>query len=120
MNGVLVVDDMPHTRRFVCRVLDREGFHTYEAENGATAYAAARAHPDDIVMALIDVELPGASGVEVSAVIRRTVPSARVVFTTGYDVTALIAAGRLPSDAVVLRKPFTVAALVDVVRRTIQ
>jgi CheY-like chemotaxis protein len=120
MNGVLVVDDMPHTRRFVCRVLDREGFQTYEAENGATAYAAARSHPDDIVVALIDVELPGAGGAEVSAVLRRTVPDARMIFTTGHDVATLVADGRLPHDAVVLRKPFTVAALLEVVRGTSQ
>lgn len=116
MNGVLVVDDMPHTRRFVCRVLDREGFRTYEAENGAAAYAAARSHPDDIVVALIDVELPGAGGAEVSAALRRTVPDARMIFTTGHDVDTLVADGRLPHDAIVLRKPFTVAALLEVVR----
>lgn len=120
MFGVLVVDDMPQTRRFVCRILDREGFQTFEAENGATAYAAARSHPDEIDLALVDVELPGASGSEVSAVLQRTLPRTRVVFITAHDPDAMIAAGRLPGDAVVLRKPFTVAALVDVVRRTIQ
>jgi CheY-like chemotaxis protein len=116
MNGVLVVDDMPHTRRFVCRVLGREGFQTWEAENGATAYAAARSHPDDIGLALIDVELPGAGGREVSAVLKRTLPSARMVFITAHDAAGLIADGLLPPDAVVLRKPFTVSALLDVVR----
>ncbi len=35
--GVLIVDDMPQTRRFVCQVLEREGFQTFEAENGAFA-----------------------------------------------------------------------------------
>jgi DNA-binding response OmpR family regulator len=116
MNGVLVVDDMPQTRRFVCRVLDREGFQTYEAENGAMAYAAARSHPDEITLALVDVELPGANGGEVGAVLKRALPSARVVFITAHDTRALIAAGLIPPDAVVLRKPFTVAALLDVVR----
>jgi hypothetical protein len=32
----------------------------------------------------------------------------------------MLADGRLPQDAQVLRKPFTVAALVNTVRRTIQ
>ena len=116
MGGVLVVDDMPHTRRFVCRVLDREGIQTYEAENGATAYAKARSHPDDISLALVDVELPGAGGREVGAVLGRTLADVRVVYITGHDVDTLIADGRLPEGAFVLRKPFTVAALLDVVR----
>jgi DNA-binding NtrC family response regulator len=119
MKGVLVVDDMPHTRRLVRRVLDREGFEIYEADNGATAYAAARSHPDDIKMALVEVELPGAGGAEVGAALQRTVPGAHVVFITGHDVATLVADGRLPEGAVVLRKPFTVAALLDIVRRTI-
>ena len=116
MNGILVVDDMPQTRRFVCRVLDREGFRTFEAENGATAYAAARSHVDEIALAIIDVELPGASGREVSAALRKTIPNARHIFMTGLDINVLLAEGRLPPDAVVLKKPFTVTALLDTVR----
>ncbi len=114
--GVLIVDDMPHTRRFVSRVLDREGFQVYEAENGTTAYAAARAHPDNIDVALVDVELPGTWGREVGAALQRTIPDARVVYITGHNIDTLVADGRLPDDAVVLQKPFTVAALVDFVR----
>lgn len=115
-SGVLIVDDMPHTRRFVSRVLDREGYHTFEADNGAMAYAAARSHPDDIDIALVDIELPGAWGREVGAALQRTIPDARIVYITGHDIDTLVAEGRLPDDAVVLQKPFTVAALVDTVR----
>ncbi len=117
-SGVLIVDDMPHTRRFVCRILDREGFRTFEAENGAMAYATARRHPDDIDVALVDVELPGAWGKEVAAALKRTIPDAQVVYITGHDIDTLVADGRLPVDAVVLQKPFTVAALVESVRST--
>ena len=116
MSGILVVDDMPQTRRFVCNVLDREGYETYQAENGATAYAAARSHHGAIDVALVDVELEGAGGREVGAALQRALPAARVVFITGHDIDMLLAQGRLPEDAVVLRKPFTVAALVETVR----
>ncbi|MEQ1728918.1 MAG: response regulator [Vicinamibacterales bacterium] len=114
--GVLIVDDMPQTRRFVCQVLEREGFQTFEAENGATAYAVARAHPDDVDVALVDVELPGAWGKEVAAALKHAIPDAHVVYMTGLDIDMLVADGRLPDDAVVLKKPFTVAGLVDAVR----
>ncbi len=114
--GVLVVDDMPHTRRLVCRILDREGFQTYEAENGAMAYAEARRHPGDIDVALVDVELPGAWGKEIAAALKRTIPDAQVVYMTGHDINTLITDGCLPEDAVVLHKPFTVSALVEAIR----
>ncbi|MGE3957025.1 MAG: response regulator [Vicinamibacterales bacterium] len=118
VKGVLVVDDMPHTRRLVCRVLDREGIETFEAEDGAAAYAAVRSHPDDISLALVDVELSEPTGGEVGAEIKRSLPQARVVFMTGQDIDMLVAEGRLPDNAVVLRKPFTLTALVDTVRST--
>jgi CheY-like chemotaxis protein len=116
MSAVLIVDDMPQTRRFLARVLGREGYNTYEAENGAEAYATARSHPDDITIAFVDVDLPGAGGREVSAALLRTLSDARIIFITGQDIDALVADGRLAEDAVVLKKPFTVAALLDSVR----
>ncbi len=117
-SGVLIVDDMPQTRRFVSRILEREGFLTFEAENGAMAYAAARSHPDDIDVAVVDIDLPGASGDEVAAVLKRTIPNLRVVYITAHDIGALVASGRLSDDAIVLQKPFTVAALIDIVGRS--
>lgn len=116
VKGVLVVDDMPHTRRFVCRVLDREGYETFEAEDGAGACAAAQAHPDAISVALVDVGIAGTSGDEVGQALQRAIPDARVVFMTGQDIDMLVAEGRLSDNAVVLRKPFTLSALVDTVR----
>jgi len=115
-NGVLVVDDMPQTRRFVARVLDREGYEVFEAENGAMAHSAARTHQATISVALVDVELVGAGGREVAAEIVKWVPQARIVFITGLDVGALRKDGRLPEHAVILKKPFTVAELVATVR----
>ena len=115
MKGVLVVDDMPHTRRLVCRVLDREGFETFEAESGAAAYEAARLHPGQISVALVDVERSGPAGADVRAELQRAIPEARILFMTAHDIDALVAEGRLPDNAVVLRKPFTLATLVDTV-----
>ncbi|MBS1818321.1 MAG: response regulator [Acidobacteria bacterium] len=118
LTGVLVVDDMPHTRKLVCRVLDREGFDTFEAEDQASACAAAASHHDHIDVALVDVELEGASASEVRTALQRQLPDARFVFMTRLDIDTLVAEGRLPDNAVVLRKPFTLSALVDTVRAT--
>lgn len=115
-NGVLIVDDMPQTRVLLGRVLRRAGMLTFEAGCGAMAYAVARSHPDEILVFLVDVDLPGASGPEVAEALVKAIPSARVVFMTGHPIPELVAAGCLDSTAVVLQKPFTLASVIAVVR----
>ena len=65
---VLVVDDMPDTRRLMRRVLERASLVVLEAENGAAGLAAIRAtRPDAVVL---DLRMPGLSGFEVARAVR--------------------------------------------------
>lgn len=62
---VLVVDDHPSFRRFARRLLESGGFAVVdEAEDGASALAAAQALRPDAV--LLDVLLPDVTGFEVA------------------------------------------------------
>jgi CheY-like chemotaxis protein len=65
---VLVVDDMPDTRRLMRRVLERASLVVVEAENGTEGLAAIRAtRPDAVVL---DLRMPGLSGFEVARAVR--------------------------------------------------
>lgn len=65
---VLVVDDMPETRRLMRRVLERAGMDVTEAETGEDGLATIRRdHPDAVVL---DLRLPGISGFEVARAVR--------------------------------------------------
>jgi CheY-like chemotaxis protein len=65
---ILVVDDMPETRRLMRRVLERSGLRVIEAENGEAALRAiARDRPTLVVL---DLRLPGISGFEVARKVR--------------------------------------------------
>lgn len=65
---VLVVDDMPETRRLMRRILERAGMEVTEAETGEEGLAAIRRdHPDAVVL---DLRLPGISGFEVARAVR--------------------------------------------------
>jgi len=97
-------------------VLDRAGYDVTEAADGPAAVAAFR---DDTAVVVLDVKLPGLSGWDVLAELRRLRPDVRVVLTTGSiydehdgDVTQAVPTAVLP-------KPYRPADLVAVVGRVL-
>jgi DNA-binding response OmpR family regulator len=65
---VLVVDDSPQVRRLVRKVLEFAGHDVTEAEDGRVAWRMmSTTRPDLVVM---DVSMPGPSGLEVCRAIR--------------------------------------------------
>ncbi|MEQ1492249.1 MAG: response regulator, partial [Terricaulis sp.] len=66
---ILIVDDDPAQRRLLQAAVERNGFLTRAAENGAQAVEAVEKHADiDIV--LLDLVMPGMSGQEALKEIR--------------------------------------------------
>lgn len=65
---ILVVDDDPSAVRLVREALTRAGYSFFEARDGHGALAAIREHRPDLV--IMDVEMPGLSGVEVCRIVK--------------------------------------------------
>ncbi|GIU67160.1 sigma-54-dependent transcriptional regulator [Candidatus Phycosocius spiralis] len=65
---VLIVDDDPSQRRLLQAAVERQGFATRSAEDGAQAIAQALDPAVDVV--LLDLIMPGVSGMEALAAIR--------------------------------------------------
>jgi CheY-like chemotaxis protein len=68
MPKILVVDDMPATRRLMRRVLERVSIEVIEADTGEAGLAAIRREAPDAVV--LDLRLPGMSGFEVARAVR--------------------------------------------------
>ncbi|MGY1636212.1 response regulator [Geodermatophilus sp. SYSU D00742] len=114
---VLVADDEDDIRALVCLAVRRAGCTVVaEAADGTGALTAARTDPPDL--AVLDVSMPGATGLEVCAALRADPATAGVrvlLLSAGAspdDVAGGLAAG---ADAY-LAKPFPVAGLVARVR----
>ena len=77
--SILLVDDHPIVRQGYRRVLENQ--HDFqvvaEADDAASAYAAFKAHAPDIVV--MDLSMPGASGLEAIRNIRAREPRARIL-----------------------------------------
>ena len=82
---VLVVDDHAVVREGIRHILEGEpGFAVVaEAGNGAEALRLAETHQPDVVV--LDVTMPGESGLRVAPRLRAAVPSARILFLSMHD-----------------------------------
>jgi DNA-binding NarL/FixJ family response regulator len=82
---VLVVDDHAVVREGIRHVLAGEpGFEVVgEAANGEQALALAEAHRPDVVV--LDVTMPGESGLRVAPRLRAAVPGARVLIMSMHE-----------------------------------
>jgi two-component system LytT family response regulator len=102
---VLVVDDEPLTRTALANLLSRrtdvEKFHM--AEDAEQALAALRTSPCDVL--LLDIHMPGMSGLQmVEQLSRQDPPVPAVVFITAYQEHAVEAFEKRAVDYVL--KPF--------------
>jgi two-component system response regulator HydG len=113
--NLLIVDDERSVRDGCREVGVMSGFNAFVAENADQAYATLDAHGIDAV--LLDLKLPGASGLEVLRQIRQRQPDALVVVITGY-ATVQSAVLAMKSGAYdFITKPFTADELKGVLNR---
>ena len=77
--SILLVDDHPVVRQGYRRVLETQGDFDVvaEAEDATSAYAAFKLHAPDVVV--MDISMPGASGLEAIRNIRLRAPRARIL-----------------------------------------
>jgi DNA-binding response OmpR family regulator len=79
---VLIVDDEPHIVEFLQMGFDYEGFDVSVATNGADAIRMAAARQPDVI--ILDVMLPGLSGLDVARRLRK-VGDVAIIMLTARD-----------------------------------
>ena len=114
---VLVIDDETQVRDVVCRYLERDGFQTLEAGDGETArMLIASGQPSLIVL---DLMLPGASGLELCQLIRSQSQVPVIMLTARGDEADRIVGLELGADDYVV-KPFSPRELVARVKTVLR
>lgn len=84
---ILVVDDNARVRRTLFTMLDHLACEIIEAVDGYQAIALFKSFHPDIV--LMDVRMPGMSGIETTACLYAMNPEVQVIIVTEYDDLAL-------------------------------
>ncbi len=109
---ILVVDDEPVIRHLLQVYLEAHGFRTLLAASGKEALALHDTHGESIAMVLLDVRMPGLSGLDTLTALREQDPQIRCCFMTGdlgsHSIEELLDLGALH----LFRKPLFLADLV--------
>jgi PAS domain S-box-containing protein len=117
---ILLVEDEAGIRALVRKILSRERYRVLEAATGEEALGIAQTYEDPIHLLLTDVMLPGMGGRYVAEALRSKLPELRVVYVSGYTDDEAVRAGWFPPGSLFLEKPFTLSALVNKVRESLE
>src|ERR1700690_3768230 len=83
-SSILIVDDEPALRKALRTSLTASGFTVEEARNGEEALDSFHQHPFDLV--LLDINMPGISGIEACRQIRSMSLNAGIIMVTVRDL----------------------------------
>ena len=108
---ILVVDDEDDIRRLFTTILRRRGYAVTEAADGTTALALVSQEPPDLVM--LDVAMPGLSGVDVAVTLRQEPAWAAIpiIFVSASGQRRQIERGLVSGAYAYLVKPVEIPAL---------
>tara|TARA_R110001599_G_scaffold31515_4_gene104815 strand:+ start:690 stop:1067 length:378 start_codon:yes stop_codon:yes gene_type:complete len=113
---ILIVDDEPNILISLEYLMQREGFDVAVARDGLQAIAAIEADPPDLV--LLDVMMPGKTGLEVCQHVRSqdSLSDVRIVMLTAKGRETDVAKGLALGANAYVTKPFSTRDLVAQVR----
>ena len=110
---ILVVEDEPGVRDIVVRILTKAGYDVRAAADPQEALKLCLDEDLELEALLTDVIMPGMSGTQLAAELRRTRPGLPVLFMSGYTSGPAPGGKELPADAPLLHKPFQTEQLLS-------
>lgn len=104
---VLIADDEPSMRLLVRATIESDQYQVLEAADGDEAWAMISRHKPSVV--LLDVQMPGRTGLEVLAMIRGdpSLSTTRVIMLTAKALKADLEVGLAAGADLYLTKPFS-------------
>ena len=116
--SILVVDDEEMSRFILREALTKRGYAVEEAPDAETGLRKLRQHPYDLV--LLDVQMPGLSGIDAIPKFKDIDPSVMIIMTTALGSREMImeAISRGALDYFV--KPFKMEEMEVIVKRSLE
>jgi hypothetical protein len=116
---ILLVEDEAAVRRLITRMLRRHGFRVLTAADASDGQALFDEHHEEISLVVLDMIMPGMSGLDLAASLTRTHPAMKILYISGHVDSIATQSIRRRSSEVVLCKPFTEESLVQRVRQLV-
>jgi len=115
---VLVVDDEAVIRQLLRVKLSREGYNCQEADNAEKALSVLQSGP--IALVVLDVRMPGKSGIELLPEIKSGFPDTAVIMATAVnDINVAVQCLKQGADDYIC-KPFNLEAVLLAIERALE
>ncbi|HWC50428.1 MAG TPA: response regulator [Nitrospira sp.] len=114
MAKILVVDDERPIRSLLRAALEGDGHQVFEAGNGRLGLELYRERFVDLI--ITDLVMPEMNGLELISELTKSAQVKVIAMTGDSDATGRLTAARLLGARQILRKPFDLTTLLDMVR----
>ena len=113
---VMVVEDDPAMLDLILKILSTENYELISADRGDTALDLV--HNDNVRPDLLitDLMMPGVTGTQLAASLRKPVPHLKVLYQTGFSDQLFKSKQELEPGAAFLEKPFSARGLMEAAR----
>jgi len=108
---VLVVEDEASLLPLIKLMLETIGYRVLTADSPRAALDLAERHKNEIALLLTDVMMPEMNGFVMAETMKKTLPTVRTLFMSGYSANVLAQEGFLNPDINFIQKPFSMADL---------
>ena len=115
--SILIVDDEAAVRRLLCQRVAREGYWCEEASTGDEALNKLRSNSVELVM--LDIKMPGRSGVELLPEIKADHPDIAVIMVTAVTDTNIATQCMKQGAYDYITKPFNLDEVVLSIERAL-
>lgn len=114
---VLLADDDEDARSLIARTVRKAGFEVHEVSDGASLLAKARSLFQDeqqVTLVLSDINMPEPDGLAVTPQLLALEPTLHIVLMSAFADASVVRAARELGVKRVLRKPFAVSLVVQI------
>jgi nitrogen regulation protein NR(I) len=118
MERILIVDDDPSMRYSLNRMLEAQGLQLFLAKNGPEALERFEQDRPDVVV--MDIKMPGKSGLEVLHEIKEKDPKALVILMTAFGTTETAIEAMKYGAFDYILKPFDIPQMRGLVERALE
>ncbi len=117
---ILLVEDEPAILKMTTIMLERQGYTVLAASCPAEAISLAREHAGRIDLIMTDVIMPDMNGCDLAKNISSICPSLKRLFMSGYTADIIAQHGALDEGEHFIHKPFSLKALAEKLRESLE
>jgi len=108
---ILIIDDEEIIRMTSGEILNELGYDVLSAASGDEGLSILKEKNNSISLVILDMSMPGKSGLEIYREIKELIPSMRVLLTSGYKEEEKVEKMLEHANDGFIQKPYTIDEL---------